>query len=58
MKMRKTGVNFINILRTRFSYESKFQSFSLITFRFVIFGVKILYKKRAHKMLMKLTAEF
>jgi len=31
-------------------------SFSLITFGFVIFGAKILYKKRARKTLMKLTA--
>ncbi len=31
-------------------------NFSLITFGFVIFGTKILYQKRARKMLMKLTA--
>jgi hypothetical protein len=40
----------------RFSYESKLSSFSLITFGFVIFDSKILYKKCARKMLMKLTA--
>ncbi len=39
------GVNFINILRARFLYESKFFSFSLLTYGFVIFGAKILYKK-------------
>ncbi len=50
------GVNFIKILRTCFSYESKFQSFSLITFGFVIFGAKILYKKGVRKKLMKLMA--
>jgi len=38
------GVNFINILWVCFSYESKFQSFSLIIFGFVIFGAKILYE--------------
>jgi hypothetical protein len=50
-----TGVNFINILRACFSYESKLSSFSLIMFGFVIFGGKILYKKLARKILMKLT---
>jgi len=50
-----TGVNFINILRACFSYESKLNSFSLIMFGFVIFGGKILYKKLSRKMLMKLT---
>ncbi len=52
----KPGVNFINILHARFSYESKLSSFCLITFGFVIFCTKILYKKRTRKMLMKLTA--
>jgi len=49
------GVNFINILRAYFLYESKLSSFSLVTFGFVIFGAKISYEKRACKMLMKLT---
>jgi len=48
-------VNFFNILCARFLYESYLNSFSLITFGFVIFGAKILYKKHPHKMLMKLT---
>jgi len=39
-----------------FVYDSKFRSFSLITFGFVIFGAKILYEKWANKILMKLTA--
>jgi len=54
----KHGVNFINILRPPFSYKSELSSFSLVTnpkHSFVIFGTKILYKKPAHKTLMKLT---
>jgi len=51
------GVNFINILCTLFSYISLFSSFSLVTFGFLIFGAKILYKKHVHKTLMKLTPE-
>jgi len=42
-------VNVINILRAHFSYESELSSFSLVTFGFLNFGAKILYKKRAHK---------
>jgi len=49
------GVNFINVLCVRFLYESKLSSFPLITFGFVIFGTNISNKKRARKMLMKLT---
>ncbi len=52
---RQPGVDFINILHARFSYESKLSSFSLVTFNFAIFGAKILYEKYAFKMLMKLT---
>jgi hypothetical protein len=37
-----------------FLYKSKFWSFSLIYYGFVIFGAKISYKKRARKMLVKL----
>jgi hypothetical protein len=50
------GVNLINILRIRFSYKSKLSSFSLVMFGFVIFGAKILNKKRASKTLMQLPA--
>jgi len=53
------GVNFINILRAHFSYESASHSFSLATFwqkhSFAIFGTKISYEKHARKTLMKLT---
>jgi len=38
------GVNINNILHVCFSYKSKLSSFSLITFGFVIFGAKIVYK--------------
>jgi hypothetical protein len=48
-------LNFIKILHVRFLYESKFQSFSLITFGFVIFGAKISNEKCERKTLMKLT---
>jgi len=41
--------NFINILRSRFSYQSELSSFSLIMFGFVIFGAKILYKNASIK---------
>jgi len=54
-KILKPTVNLINILLAHFSYESKFQSFYLIMFVFVIFGAKILYEKHTHKPLMKLT---
>jgi len=43
------GVNFINVLRSTISYISLFDNFYLVTFGFVIFGVKILYKKCAQK---------
>jgi len=49
------GVNFIKILCVRFSNESKLNSFSLVTFGFVIFGAKNLYEKHMCKTLMKLT---
>jgi len=52
------GVNFINILRGPFLYESKSLSFLWLRFSFVIFGAKILYKKCAGKTLMKLTQDF
>ncbi len=53
----RLGVNFINILRKHFSYESKLTSFSLITFDFEIFWHQNIGKKVAHKMLMKFTPE-
>jgi hypothetical protein len=51
------AVNFINILCARFLYESKLNTFSLITFGCVIFGAKILYEKSVCKMLMKFDVE-
>jgi len=50
-----TGVNFINILCTRFLCESKLSSFYLITFGFAIFWHQNIGKKVLSKMLMKLT---
>ncbi len=52
------AVNFINILRARFSYENELNSFSLIMFDFAIFLRQNIDKKVARKMLMKLTAEW
>jgi len=46
------GVNFINILRALFSYESLFWQLFLVTFHL---WQKICTKKRARKMLMKST---
>jgi len=37
------------------AFQQLFGSFPLVTFGCVIFGAKILYKKCAHKTLMKLT---
>ncbi len=39
------GVNFVNILHTRFSYESELSSFSLIMFGFTIFWHQNIGKK-------------
>ena len=44
----------MNILRAHFSYESKLNSFSLVTFGFVIFWRQNIGKKVVYKMLMKL----
>ena len=52
---RNTGVNFTNILRAAFLCESLVSSFSVLTFRFVIFGRKEIGAKAARKMLVKLT---
>jgi len=52
-----SGVNFNNILWTRFLHKSELSSFSLITFGFVIFWCQNIGKKVTHKMLKKLTPE-
>jgi len=49
------GVNFINILCTDFSYEILVPKVTKLAFGFEILAPNILYEKRAHKMLMKLT---
>ncbi len=54
---QKPGVNFINILRASFSYQSKLSSFSLITFGLAIFWHQNIGEKFASKMLVKLTPE-
>jgi len=48
----RPGVNFINILHAHFLYGSALRSFSLVRF----WQKALLYEKRVHKMLMKLTA--
>ena len=49
------GVNFTNILRAAFSYESLLSSFSVDTLRFDFFWRKEIGAKAARKMLVKLT---
>ena len=51
----QSRVNFTNNLRAAFSYESVLSSFSVLTFRFVIFQRKEIGAKAARKMLVKLT---
>jgi len=51
------GVNFINIAHARFAYEIFVAKISNPKASFVVFGAKILYKKCACKMLMKLTPD-
>jgi len=51
----RAGVNFINVLIERFSYKIFGPKISNPKASFVVFGTKILYKKRALKTLMKLT---
>ena len=52
------GVNFTNILRTAFSYESVLGSFSLLTILcFYFFCRKNIGRKASGEMLVKLTAE-
>jgi len=51
----RPGVNFTNILRAAFSYESFCDAFMCLQFGFVIFWRKDFGPKAAHKMLVKLT---
>jgi len=55
VRIRKPVVNFINILRAHFSYESKLSSFSIVMFQFLYFWRQNISAKCACKMLMKLT---
>ena len=48
-------VNFTNILQAAFLYKSVLSSFSVLTFRFVIFWRKEIGAKAACKLLVKLT---
>jgi hypothetical protein len=54
-KDRREGVNFINILRSNFLYESASSSFSLVTFWLCNFLAQTIGAKGGHEMLMKLT---
>ncbi len=56
-RVEPSGVNFINILREPFSYESKLNSLSLIILGFAIFLRQNICKKVTCKKLMKLTPE-
>jgi len=52
----KTWVNFVNILRMRFLYQSELSSVSLVTFWLWNFWQQnFVQKKHENKMLMKLT---
>ncbi len=53
--VNEPGVNFINILHTRFLYESLFSSFSLVHFGFDESTKALSYEKCVRKTLMKLT---
>ena len=56
MLMKLTpAANFTNILQSAFLYKSVLISFSVLTFRFVIFWHKESGTKAALKLLMKLT---
>ena len=52
---KRQGVNFTNILRAPFSYESLLSSFSVDTLRFDFFWRKDIGAKAARKTLVKLT---
>jgi len=54
-KENRTGVNFINILRTNFLYERRFSSFFYIHVTREKLPKQRLYEKFVCKMLMKLT---
>jgi hypothetical protein len=54
---RLPGVIFINLLCLHFLDEILAPKITKLCFGLEIFGAKILYKKRVHKMLMKLIAE-
>ncbi len=51
-----TGVNFINVPRTNFSYEHRFRSFFYVHVNREKLTKQRSYEKLARKMLMKLTA--
>jgi hypothetical protein len=55
LKLGKPGVNFTNILRAAFSYESGFEAFHFLQFGLVFFWQKNICAKAARKMLVKLT---
>jgi hypothetical protein len=53
-----TGINFINVLDTHFSYESLFGSFSLVTIWLWQKYESTFAQKSVRKMLMKLTTDW
>ncbi len=53
--LRLSWVNFTNILRAAFSYESFVRSFLYLHFRFELFLAQVYWGKCAHKLLVKLT---
>jgi len=53
-----TGINFINVLGTPFSYESLFGSFSQVTIWLWQKYESTFVQKSARKMLMKLTTDW
>jgi len=50
-----TGVNFIKVIRARFSNKILAPKITKLLFGFEVLAPKILYEKCAHKMLAKLT---
>jgi hypothetical protein len=54
-KDHAAGVNFTNIIRATFSYESFARSFIVLRFRVCAFLAQIIGAKAAHIMLVKLT---
>ncbi len=53
--MIQEGVNFINVLCAHFCTKFWSQKLQTCVLGLIFFGAKILHKKHAHKMLMKLT---